>query len=917
MGGPGPGDGAGKPSPGAPATDARATDARLKRAQPFKPVLQKYENKALKARVDVLAAHIGKHKKYAMWKSTVAVLQGKVNGVTVRVIATMDVKIHEFLRAHARELLEVGEILAPPPILVDVLDAGKKKAEIKAGTTPIHAEQHAVVYAKEIGIAEASVATNFDGCETCRRFMQDHPDVKHVNLKYDRIQVEQRIRDAKARYAVAEQKLLKLSDKVDKGRLGVAGLEKKLAAEVELAKGKPEPKSIRATRERLEKARQTLAAAEAEFVKAEGEFSQAALQQNALEEELAQKRQVDDAEYKKAHDSSKAAADARMKRHSAHLAAEEQRAAAQKKVDGLRKRHGAKAEAIRRAEAKAEASRQAKDAKAAAKPVKPGARPDATPGKQAGGKQVEKLRRQLAELGAELAAAEQELDRARKSMEALAGADTQAVARTATSADSAKSAAKGLPSSTPAALADDARGLGKGARGLDAASRTGVATAERTGQAVPGTSVARAAATAGKMAKAWAVTKLLGGVAIGFFIPLSRLDLLFELALRLFMWDRERRAKEAREWAGILAFLSAAQEVHTDRIGARYVTAAGTLLWTEANRRLADPQDPERITTWIEKWDRETKWGGFVFARYRGGLMRQSLQQEDDDEPYPVRYFIYGDRSFEFTTYGLASNNEKKVLSRKSLRYNMTGNLFTAGTLLDQKERDPSMDTGTPSYLPEPNREIYIHRDVEAVEFRLKAVLPTPLLTPFDFVIFKCNVLIIEILQFISRFDENYFPTDYPFQDVGGVAVVNYLEDAQFPAPINSAYAHFCLKSLYAMAAGFRRHTHFTDGASLDDMASARLKLARSWVPANEKGGFYSHRRPVYEITKHLRNLTPYAQIDPHVRNTDPDLTHIDEYYLSDCADRIEKDIVRMIGDMLSPVDGRRLLYRYNGAPEP
>lgn len=927
MGGPGPTDGLDGAGPGAPATGTPGTEARLRRAPPFRPVLKKYPGQALKARVDVLAGHLSKHRKYQMWKSTVAVLEGRVNGVVVRVVATMDVGIYEALRARAPELLEVGEILAPPPILVDVLKAGKKQAEVKAGTIPIHAEQHAVVYAKSIGITDATVATNFDGCDTCREFMRDHPDVRHVNLKHDRLQVEKRLRDAKNGYVAAERNLLRAHARVDGGKATVARLQRELdeeLAKTSQATGKPEPRAVRISRERLDKATKALVAAESGLAAAEDAMSRASLERYDLEEQVARQRSGDQAQYRQAHDASSAAAEARMQRHSAHLIAGEKHAAAQRKADALRKRQTGKAETLRKKLAKADAARRNREAKAAAKSARPSpasAAPVGTTTPAPEGKGITRLRAELADIGNQLREAEQELERARAAMAAAAEADPRAVARPATGSAAAQTAGTGLPaasSSAPLALAEDARGLGPGSRGLEAGNRGGLATsAERGGQALPGAGLIRNAAAAGKLAKAWRITKILGGVAIGFFVPLSRLDVLFESALRLFQWDRERRARDAREWAEILAFLCAEQKVHVDRIGVRYATAAGTLIWSELNRRLADPQDPQRITTWIDRWERQPKWVGFVYARYRGGLMRQALSQEDEDEPYPRRYFVYGERSYEFSTLGLASNNEKKVLSSRTLRYNQSGNLFTAGTVLDQKERDPNLDTGTPSFMAEPNHDIYIHRDVDAVEFRIAAVLPTPLLTPFDYVIFKCNVLIIEIIQFISRFDENFFPTEYRFQEVGGIAVVNHLEDVSFPEPVNSANAHFCLKSLYAMVSDFRRHTHFSDGASLDEMAMARLKLARKWVPANEKGGFYSHLRPVREITRHLYHLTPHAQIDPYVRNRDPELAHIDETYLSECADRIEKDVVRMIGDMLSPTDGRRLLYRYNGAVEP
>lgn len=908
MGGPDTGSGSGGLPPGAPATVARGTDARVKRGPLFKPVLKQYANKALKARVDVLAAHLARHKKYAMWKSTIAVLQGQINGVNVRIIATMDVKIYEALRARQAELLEVGEILAPPPILVTVLGEGKNKPEIKVGTTPIHAEQHAVVYAKELGITQASVATNFDGCEVCRKFLDDHPDVRHVNLERDRLEVKERVRDAKARHVAAENKLLKLSGKVDKAKETIAKLEQKLQEELEKTQGKPEPGSARRVRDKLQRAKLELAASQMEFVRAENELSNAALDRHQLGEELAQQRQLDDAQYRDAHSSSQAAADARMKRHSEHAVAAERRALAQKKVDQLRKSHGAKAEALRKAEEKAGSKPPRKS--------KPGAVvPDAAHGKPGGGNAAEKLRREWTELGTRLAAAEQDLDQVGRSLSALADTDGRAVSQTATGAGAAKSSPTSVPSAAAPGLVDDAvRGTSPSSRGLDLAkgTSTGVPAAGSSGRSLPGPGVARFASTAGKLAKAWKLTKWLGGVAIGLYLPLSRLDLAFELALMLFARDLERRSRDAREIAAMLAFLSSEDSIHKDRIGAIYVTGAGPRFWNGAHRRLADPQDPERITHWLERWDANRYWVGFVFARYRGDLLKQTLVVNFENEPYPSRYFTIGPTVPQFTRYGQASNNKRTVLSRRELAYDSPTNLFTAGTTPAQKNAD-----GMPSHPDDLNRSIYLMRKVEEVQSRVVVVIPSPLLTPFDFVIFKCNTLIVEILQFISRFDPDYFPSEYPFHDTGGAVVANYLEHARFPEPVNSIKAHECLKLLYAMVSDFQGHTQVIGDARPDQMADYRLKLARKWAPANGRGGFDRQRRPLRELANHLNQLTPHEQVDAFVKNHDPDLQYIDETYLSDSADRIERDVARMIGDMLSPVDSRRLLYRYNGGMEP
>lgn len=156
--------------------------------KPLPPVFKKLEKSELYSRSRALHDKLvkaGVHE-IKMKKSTVAVLQGELDdGRTIRIIATMDPDVYKHLKQFEKQLLEIGEVLAPEPVIFTEVKPGKIKEEIK-GTIklPVHAEQHAAEYARELGMKGGVVATSIDGCPMCEAYLKEfHPDVEHMNYK--------------------------------------------------------------------------------------------------------------------------------------------------------------------------------------------------------------------------------------------------------------------------------------------------------------------------------------------------------------------------------------------------------------------------------------------------------------------------------------------------------------------------------------------------------------------------------------------------------------------------------------------------------------------------------------------------------------------------------------------------------------
>ncbi len=202
----------------------------------------------------------------------------------------------------------------------------------------------------------------------------------------------------------------------------------------------------------------------------------------------------------------------------------------------------------------------------------------------------------------------------------------------------------------------------------------------------------------------------------------------------------------------------------------------------------------------------------------------------------------------------------------------------------------------------------YLYRDVEARKLAIRVTSPTPILTPFDYLLFKCKDLMTEILLFISKYDE-YFLVTAPF--TRETLFTSYVyQGVKFPKPIDDLGAHFCIGKLFDMIQLLESHTPLPQ-ESAENGWERRRRIIAQVVPPNRT------RDPRKDLSTRLHGLAGDLNYSTYRPDQDPDLAYLTNEYLSALADDIEKTARRMYNDMMKDrTSPRSFEYRYMGSKE-
>jgi hypothetical protein len=210
----------------------------------------------------------------------------------------------------------------------------------------------------------------------------------------------------------------------------------------------------------------------------------------------------------------------------------------------------------------------------------------------------------------------------------------------------------------------------------------------------------------------------------------------------------------------------------------------GNHLEAQFRVRIADPRYADNILLWNSRWS-DTNWSGFVYLTAYAELERQESNQEDD--PYRVKYY--------WDTIPLVSFSDNPPPNSKSKRF-----VALAGPP-DKRNRTTGGKPG-PHSSPEYNIVVEISR------LKARYTYPQPYLTPFDFMIMKCNNLIASIVEFVSRYDERIISAmDVSDEVVEGVHVY-WLDKHEFAAPLHSGAVHRSLVNLMEAVRVLSLHAH-------------------------------------------------------------------------------------------------------------
>lgn len=252
----------------------------------------------------------------------------------------------------------------------------------------------------------------------------------------------------------------------------------------------------------------------------------------------------------------------------------------------------------------------------------------------------------------------------------------------------------------------------------------------------------------------------------------------------LVAWIRRDKVEEEREWVRIGTYLFSHPEIVRTTYGVKYATAMGNHLEVRFRHRMADPRFADNIFFWFARWS-DPNWSGFVYLTADAELERQESNQDDD--PYRVKYY--------WDTIPMVSFSDKPPRNAKTNRV-----IKHAGA----QDEDNRSTGGKPLPYNSPGYNLA----VEISTLKVRYTYPRPYLTPFDFMIMKCNNLIASIIEFVSNYDEQIISEMDVSDEVFEGVRVYWLNKHVFSAPLDSDAVHRSLLTLIEAVRLLSLHAH-------------------------------------------------------------------------------------------------------------
>jgi hypothetical protein len=282
-------------------------------------------------------------------------------------------------------------------------------------------------------------------------------------------------------------------------------------------------------------------------------------------------------------------------------------------------------------------------------------------------------------------------------------------------------------------------------------------------------------------------------------------------------WLQREKTAERDEWTRIAHFLSwAGDRTRLSPYDVEYIIGFGDSA-SQLVQSILTGAGPGNLENWLHKWETEEGWRGFVYATITVNLTRSALGDSDLSDPYLQPYSAESVRPAPpFSDADLARvkrimpgyEMEVKQFRDYPVTYDIVGRMeiFPTHAPLPNTKKE-----GTPVYKSEQdegNRRVtnkvreagYQQGKGVAVEVRplwVRYTYPTPILTPFDFIIAKVNNLVAAIIAFVSTHDENVAPDQEVRMNVMGYAWNLFGEYDHAPAPLWSPAIKASLEAIH------------------------------------------------------------------------------------------------------------------------
>jgi hypothetical protein len=260
---------------------------------------------------------------------------------------------------------------------------------------------------------------------------------------------------------------------------------------------------------------------------------------------------------------------------------------------------------------------------------------------------------------------------------------------------------------------------------------------------------------------------------LNFANPVFNLFLVVDIIDAIVNWLRRDEIANAREWRRLSQYFFGSPKTIRSVYGVEYTTSIQLAVNSILEYQLGDDGHDRNFIYWLDKWLAGT-WPGFVYTQVV--VEELERQEENSDAEYAVKYYWGSGAKISFT-------DTPQPNTRRDTFVAYVG---------PQDERNYSTLGGPAVYDPK------YTIDVNISHVNVRITHPVPTLTPFDFIIVRCRMLLAEIVTFISQYDENIFPGLSVADDVFGLdnQKVYWLEGYKFAAPVDTLKAHFCLKTL-------------------------------------------------------------------------------------------------------------------------
>lgn len=368
----------------------------------------------------------------------------------------------------------------------------------------------------------------------------------------------------------------------------------------------------------------------------------------------------------------------------------------------------------------------------------------------------------------------------------------------------------------------------------------------------------------------------------------------------LINWLRRDKIEDEKEWRRIADYLSTqTQRAHLPPYGFEYLTSQETNISVYAGNIISGqiPGRTDDYLSWYKKWIKDTSWRGFVYTTVWINLERQKVLGAN-----------YLDYPYEYT-YWLTNRLEVALSS------DPPPNTKTDKHIGEVGEEDETNRITHGKHGPYSDPKYSIAVEIRQLEVRYSYSMPV--LTPFDFILTKCNALISEIIAFLSRYDENVIAKMDVRSEMGGFSF-NWFQNYTFGTPVDVKVVRWCLTTLPAISDHLGNHTPIP-GDSVIPKRSVRMNLntgyhRRLQILRLISGGPGS-KTSFREIAGLLNRIVTDENTRYLITPIDKDLEYLTPEYLRDVALDIHDDVQRTLKACShGPTD---VEYNYQGPTPP